>query len=136
MADPIFENSRLVSVYDAFDGKRDDLDPYISIVKELQAKSVLDIGCGTGCFASVLASQGIEVTGLEPARASLDYARSQPHANHVRWILGDATNIPPMVFDLAVMTGNVAQVFITDEAWDETLICIHRALRPCGHLVF
>src|SRR5690625_6303638 len=34
------------------------------------------------------------------------------------------------------MTGNVAQVFLTDEAWSATLRGIHRALRPGGHVVF
>lgn len=136
MADQIFENPRLVAVYDAFDGQRRDLDHYISIVTELKAKSVLDIGCGTGCFACLLGSQGVEVTGLEPARASLDFARSKPDAKHVRWILGDATNIPPIAVDLAFMTGNVAQVFLTDQSWDETLVSIRKALHPNGHLVF
>ena len=34
------------------------------------------------------------------------------------------------------MTGNVAQVFLTDDAWAGTLDGIHGALRPGGHLVF
>jgi hypothetical protein len=38
--------------------------------------------------------------------------------------------------DLAVMTGNVAQVFRTDDDWARTLQGIHAALRSQGHLVF
>jgi hypothetical protein len=38
--------------------------------------------------------------------------------------------------DLATMTGNVAQVFVTDEEWASTLNCTHAALRPGGQLVF
>jgi hypothetical protein len=34
------------------------------------------------------------------------------------------------------MTGNVAQVFRTDDDWTRTLRSIHGALRPNGHLVF
>ena len=34
------------------------------------------------------------------------------------------------------MTGNVAQVFRTDQDWDQTLQAIGTALRPNGHLVF
>jgi len=34
------------------------------------------------------------------------------------------------------MTANVAQVFVTDEAWAATLAGIHAALRPGGSLVF
>ncbi len=41
-----------------------------------------------------------------------------------------------MSADLAVMTGNVAQVFVTDHAWEETLTATRRVLAPNGHLVF
>jgi hypothetical protein len=41
-----------------------------------------------------------------------------------------------MQVDLAIMTGNVAQVFLTDEDWSATLRAVRDALRPAGHLVF
>jgi SAM-dependent methyltransferase len=34
------------------------------------------------------------------------------------------------------MTGNVAQVFLTEEDWTRALKSIYAALRPGGHLVF
>lgn len=136
LPDQIFADPRLAAIYDAFDGQRKDLDHYLAIAKELDAKSVLDIGCGTGSFACKLIESGIEVTGLDPARASLDIARRKPNANQVRWILGDATNLPSMSVDLAVMTGNVTQVFLTDQSLEETFIGIRKALHPNGHLVF
>ena len=34
------------------------------------------------------------------------------------------------------MTGNVAQVFLSDDDWHATLRAIHTALRPHGSLVF
>jgi len=136
MPDQIFENPRLVAIYDDFGSPRSDLDHYVSIVKELNAKSVLDVGCGTGCLAIQLSEQGFAVTGLEPAKASLDFARRKPNANRVRWILGDAASLPPLSVDLGVMTANVAQVFLTDAAWEEALAHVRRALQPNGHLVF
>ena len=50
---------------------------YAAIVDELGARSVLDVGCGTGTFALLLAARGIEVVGVDPAVASLDVARGQ-----------------------------------------------------------
>jgi len=66
MPDPIFENSRLVALYDVLDGDRDDLDPYLAILDELGARRVVDIGCGTGTFAVWLAAQGVDVTAVDP----------------------------------------------------------------------
>lgn len=136
MADLIFEDPRLVSIYDNFDGTRVDLEHYLALALELKAKSVLDVGSGTGCFACMLANQGFEVVGVEPAKASLEFAQTKPLAQKVRWILGDATTLPAMKVDFVVMTGNVAQVFATDAAWNDTLSGLRKVLNPNGHLVF
>jgi SAM-dependent methyltransferase len=134
--DAIFADPRLALVYDAFDGPRDDLAAYVAIAGELGADRVLDVGCGTGCLAIALAGTGRTVTGVDPAAACIDVARSKDGSAAVTWIHGDATAVPAASADLAVMTGNVAQVFGTDEDWDQVLRAIGAALGPRGHLVF
>ena len=136
MPDAIFAHPRLAPVYDAFDGPRDDLAAYLAIAAELNASRVLDVGCGTGCLALALARTGRAVTAVDPAAASLEIARTKDGSTAVTWIHGDATAAPPARADLAVMTGNVAQVFLTDEDWAQTLEGTGAALRPHGYLVF
>jgi SAM-dependent methyltransferase len=109
MADEIFEHPRLVAVYDALEGDRTDLDSYLDVADELRARRVLDVGCGTGTFALLLVALGFEVTGVDPALASLNVARAKPGAERVRWIHGDATALPRLEADLATMTGNVSR---------------------------
>lgn len=136
MADLIFSHPLLASVYDPLDPDRGDLDFYAAVVAEFGARRVLDVGCGTGSFAVLLAARGIDVTGVDPAAASLDVARRKPGAELVRWVHGDAGELPPMAVDLATMTGNVAQAIVDPADWDATLAGIGAALRPGGHLVF
>ncbi|MFJ9321817.1 class I SAM-dependent methyltransferase [Streptomyces globisporus] len=136
MADEIFVNPRLAAVYDPLDPDRRDLDPYIRLAEELGARRVLDIGCGTGVFALLLAERGIEVVGADPAQASVDLARAKPGGDQVRWICGDAAALPPLQVDLATMTANVAQEIVDQDDWQATLRGAYTALRPGGHLVF
>ncbi|MEO3868726.1 class I SAM-dependent methyltransferase [Nonomuraea sp. B12E4] len=136
MADEIFEHPRLAAIYDALDPDRSDLDAYAAIAAEFGARSVLDVGCGTGTFALMLAERGVEVTGVDPAGGSLDIARAKPGGERVRWIHGDATALPPLRVDLTTMTANVAQAIVEPAAWAGTLRGVHEALRPGGHLVF
>ena len=132
----IFAHPRLAAVYDAFDGHRDDLNSYLALADELSADTVLDVGCGTGSLAVLLAASGRTVVAVDPAEASLEIAKVKDWAAKVRWIHGDATALPPLNADLAVMTGNVAQVFLADDEWGQTLRGIGAALRPGGHLAF
>ena len=132
----IFAHPMLARVYDAFDGDRDDLDLYVDLIADREARHVLDIGCGPGSLAVLLAGNGIAVTAVDPAAASLDVAHDKDAAHHVTWIHGDAMTLPPLQVDVAVMTGNAAQVFLTDDEWVAALRGIRRALKAHGHLVF
>jgi SAM-dependent methyltransferase len=136
VTDAAFADPRLAALYDALEGHRADLELYLSLAEEVGARAVLDVGCGTGTLACLLAGRGVRVVGLDPAAASLDVARAKPGAAGVRWLHGDAASLPPLQVDLVTMTGNVAQVFLPDEEWAATLRAVRRALRPGGRLVF
>ncbi|WP_329002651.1 class I SAM-dependent methyltransferase [Kribbella sp. NBC_00709] len=136
MVDALFGVPRLVAVYDSLDAERGDLEHYVAMVGEFGARHVLDVGCGTGELACWLARVGVDVVGVDPAAASLEVARGKEFSERVRWLHGDATTLPPLQVDLAVMTGNVAQVFLTDEGWSATLDGVRAALKPDGRFVF
>jgi len=136
VADAHFEVPRLAELYDPLDPDRSDLDAYARLAAEFGARTVLDIGCGTGTLACLLAGRGLEVIAADPAAASLEVARRKPGAGRVRWVHTDATALPPVQADLVTMTGNVAQVFVTGEEWAAVLRAVHGALRPGGRLAF
>jgi SAM-dependent methyltransferase len=136
VTDACFAHPRLAALYDPLDPDRGDLEAYLRMAGESGARRVLDIGCGTGVFALLLADRGIEVVGIDPALASIDVARAKPGSERVRWICGDAADLPPLQVDLVTMTANVAQAIAVPDTWQNTLRRAHRALRPGGHLIF
>lgn len=62
----------------------------------LRHKTVLDIGCGGGLFAEVLASLGCQVFGIDPSVRSIETARQ--HAAHrglsVKYYTGSGEKLP------------------------------------------
>jgi SAM-dependent methyltransferase len=134
--DDLFVVPRLARVYDDLEGPRPDLDAYLRIVDELGVRSVMDVGCGTGTLAVVLAARGLDVIGVDPAEASLEVARCKPGAHRVAWLASGADELGPAGVDLVVMTGNVAMVFLDDEQWRSVVASVRSALAPTGWWVF
>src|SRR5262245_34286583 len=131
-----YVDPRLVELYDIENTRGADTDFYVGLAADLDARTILDLGCGTGLLTRELAVDGRQVIGVDPSPAMLAYARRQPGADRVRWVEGDASAVGTPAADLATMTGNVAQVFLDDAEWAATLRAIHTALRPGGRLAF
>lgn len=136
MQDANFNVPALAELYDRLDSDRSDLDSYAALIDDLGAHKILDVGCGTGTFACLLAGQGFNVTGVDPAAASLAVARRKPEAAGVDWVHGTVTDVAAQDFNVVVMTANVAMVFIDDAQWQETLERIAQLLKPGGTLIF
>lgn len=130
------ENPLLVEVYDVECAGRWDHDFYLALADELGARSVVDIGCGTGVFAVDAAERGLRAVGVDPAAAILDVARRRPGGDAVEWIHGGPESVPDESADLAIMMGHVAQYFVDDEDWAQLLAQTNRLLAPGGHLAF
>ncbi|MGC0273176.1 GNAT family N-acetyltransferase [Pseudactinotalea sp. Z1739] len=130
------QDPALVATYDAECAGRRDHDFYLALARRLPAERVTDLGCGTGVLAVDLAAAGHQVTGVDPAGAILEIARTRPGGEQVRWIHGTSAGMPDDDADLVVMEGHVAQYFLGGTEWARVLDDIHRTLRPGGHVAF
>lgn len=111
---------RIVDLYDGDNAGVQDHAYYRSIASRIDARSILDIGCGTGRLTASFAGPDRTVVGVDPSHEMINYARNRPGGNQVTWIEGDARAVTEGNFDLLVMTGNVAQ-HIPDPDWERTL---------------
>jgi SAM-dependent methyltransferase len=134
--DAEFNDPRLVEVYDAESAWARDDEYFAALVNEMSGARVLDLGCGTGRLALALAAAGHIVTGIDPSSASLAAARGKSGGERVTWIHGTAESAPEAAFDVAIMTGHVAQFLLSEEEWGSALRALRRALVPGGRLAF
>lgn len=132
--DLIYHDPEFVDFYDLENGGGQDFDVCIDLAKS--AGSVLDLGCGTGALAAMIAN-GRRVVGVDPATAMLDIARERDGGGNVRWIEGDARTLRlGETFDLVLMTGHAFQCFLTDADMLAALKTIAAHLAPGGTFIF
>jgi SAM-dependent methyltransferase len=139
VTDDPFRDTDLVELYDLDNPDGPDHEYYRALADATGARSIVDLGCGTGLLTRSLARPGRTVIGIDPSRTMLDYARRQPGSEAVTWVLGDASVLEPTGLvgkvDLAVCTGNaVMQIGPAD--LPATLRALAGALRPGGTLGF
>ena len=127
---------RLVELYDRDNPRGPDTDFYLALATDIHARRIIDFGCGTGLLTCELATEGRQIIGIDPSAAMLTVARRRPDAERVQWIEGDSSALGKRGADLAIMTGNVAQVFLEETEWDTTLRALYATLRPGGYLAF
>ena len=125
-----FSDPRLVAVYETLNDYELGTQPDFcrELATEIDAKTIVDIGCGTGLITRELARLGYRMIGVDPAAEMLAVARTLPCGDRVRWLHGDAGLVGEAEADLAIMTGHVAQFFLADDDWHANLVALHRAL--------
>jgi SAM-dependent methyltransferase len=134
VADVLFEDRYLASLYDLICVDRGDESYYQHLIES--AGSVLDVGCGTGTSLHRARRSGHRgrLVGIDPADGMLAQARRYPDIEWLRGTLPDAGFSGE--FDLVYMTGHAFQVLLTDEEISAFLTAAAAALKPSGRLAF
>jgi SAM-dependent methyltransferase len=136
MPDLHYEHPALADIYDLDSGWSVDRDFYLALASG-GPKRILDLGCGTGLLCDAYASLGHDVTGVDPAKAMLDVAKTRPSGLAVTWIEAPAQTFrTDGRFDLIVMTGHAFQVFLEDTDVLAVLATMRRHLAEGGIIAF
>jgi len=117
-----------------------DLNPvridYIDARAGLAGHRVLDVGCGGGLVAEVMAQRGADVTGIDMARGPLDVARLHAMESGVKvdYLLTSAERLAdesPASFDVVTCLEMLEHV----PRPSEVVAALARLVRPGGHVV-
>jgi ubiquinone/menaquinone biosynthesis C-methylase UbiE len=100
-----------------------------------EPKDALDLGCGTGACAILLAELGHRVRGVDGSSAMLDFARAEARERGLDVDFLHSTMDDAMLEDESADIVTIRNVLWTLENPDGALSLAHRVLRPGGTLL-
>ncbi len=98
-------------------------------------RSVLDLCCGPGRHATLLAQRGFTVTGVDRSPFLLDQAKARAQADHlsVEWIVDDMRHfVRPETYDLVLNMFTSFGYFDDPQEDRQVLQNMYRSLKPHG----
>jgi ubiquinone/menaquinone biosynthesis C-methylase UbiE len=101
--------------------------------------TVLDVGCGTGSHAILLAEMGYNVTGIDLSSKMLQIAvnKAEEQKKKIEFLQGDIRHIDaPGKYDAVIAMFNVMGYLTKNEDIEQALKSIHRHLNPGGLFVW
>lgn len=103
--------------------------------KNMQPRSSLDIGCGTGVLCEILHAQGIEVSGMDLSEGMISVARERNPEIHYE-VANMVTYRPERQFDLVTCTGDALNHIISPEDIACVFENVHAYLSDSGYFIF
>jgi SAM-dependent methyltransferase len=133
-----YNQPELAILYDEENGWDASADFYLDLARRLRAKTLLDLGCGTGTVTrGILKAIGGSGVGADPAEPMLDVARRNTKDEAVEWIRADARELRlGRKFDLIIMTGHAFQAFLTEADQLALFRTVAAHLAPDGRFAF
>lgn len=106
----------------------------LTLIEEVNDKSILDAACGPGKYAEILLSQGADVTGFDISPRMVELAKER-NKSAGSFFVHDLANPLSMLNDASydIIICALAMHYIED--WNETIKEFHKVLKPEGRLV-
>ena len=114
---------------------------YLLLLSQQDAhpKSLLDIGCGTGTMAQLLAKEGFEVTGIDASPRMIGEAKRKAARSKLgpQFHEADATRFElGRRFDAALSYFDTLNNILEGARLQSALACVARHLEPGGSFIF
>lgn len=109
------------------------------LIKSLdaQAVSLLELGCGTGIHAALLAGQGYRVHGVDRSEVMLEEASRRAKDGNPAFSRGDAREIRlPAKYDVVLALFHVISYQTSNDDLRLFFDTVNEHLRPGGHFIF
>ena len=107
----------------------------IGMMGDIKGKSILDLGCGEGGYARILANMGADVTGIDCSYKTIEIAKekSVKEELNINYLVGNSSSLDEISdskYDIVLSS----MMLMDCEDFKGTIREIHRVLRKNGQL--
>jgi len=104
----------------------------LKLLGNVAGKTILDVGCGPGLYASLMTQNGAVVHGMDISKEFIRIAKEESPATE--FILGEAERLPYKNSEFDMVTAFTVLHYLN--SWDQVLKEIHAILKKDGIFIF
>ncbi len=132
--DPFFRQLRESGDDLDWDGRW--IEPFLGPLRDVRARTILELGCGTGNDAARLAAEGYAVTALDLSSEAIDCARAKFGSTVDFQVADVALPLPAPDGSFDAVMANVSLHMFPDSVSRAIFSEIRRVVRPNGVFLF
>ena len=112
--------------------RREILDPCVNqILSNVAGLEILDVGCGEGRYAAILADRGAKVHGIEPVEELLEAAKLRCPTGNFQLAFGECLPFEDSRFDVVLSYLTLIDI----PGYQDAIAEMARVLKPNGRIV-
>ena len=109
-------------------------DLLLNTIGDYTNKTILDLGCGIGCFTFELSKKAKKVVGIDISKKVIDYAKKNNLKENIQYYVNDITRLNEINESFDIVFSDM--VFNYIENYDKLLKSIFDHLNENGTLIF
>jgi SAM-dependent methyltransferase len=113
------------------------IDSLIKTYEKNRSSSILDLGCGTGIHANMLAEIGYKVHGKDISSEMIDIAKKTFNRKELKFEIGDIRSFETEdKYDVVLSLFHVMSYQTSNEDLINALKCVKKSMKPSGVFIF
>ncbi|MCG2700078.1 class I SAM-dependent methyltransferase [Candidatus Parcubacteria bacterium] len=110
----------------------------IKILGNVKNKSILDLGCGNGKVARILAKKGAKVVAVDKVREQIEHAKTITKDKNIEYFVGDLSSIGKIIvgekFDIVLSM--MAHLYLPEKDFKKSFKIISSYLKNNGRFIY
>jgi len=113
-------------------------DRIIKILGNIKNKTILDVGCGNGKVARILAEKGAKVVAIDKVKEQIEFAKKITKNKNIKYFVGDLLSVGKIIADekFDIVLSAMTHLYLSEKNFKNSFKIISEHLKKNGRFLY